>query len=69
MNPKDIKKYGLIEGKWVKVTQGNQSSIFECVKDNNILPGTVYVARGLVRSEKLGAAYGPVELRNLSAAQ
>ena len=67
VHEQDVKRHGLIEGKWVKVTQGNQSGIFACVTDNNVLPGTVYIPRGLPRSEKLGAYFGQVQLKNLSA--
>ena len=68
INPSDIQKYGLIEGKWVKVIQGEEGGIFQCVSDDNILPGTVHITRALPRSEKLGAVFGPVELKNLSVA-
>ena len=67
-NAADIESHDLVAGKWVKVIQGDDSGIFQCVLDNNILPGTVYIPRGLPRSEKLGALYGPVELKNLSVA-
>jgi len=66
VNAFDIEKYGLVEGKWVKVIQGDESGIFQCVLDNKVLPGTVYIPRALPRSEKLGALYGSVELKNLS---
>lgn len=66
INSADIEKHNLVAGKWVKVTQGNNSAILECVLDNNVLPGTVCIPRGLPRSEKLGAPNGPVELKNLS---
>ena len=66
VNEYDVKRHGLIEGKWVKVSQGDLSGIFACVTDNNVLPGTVYIPRGLSRSEKLGAFYGEVQLKNLS---
>ncbi len=64
----DVEKHGLIEGKWVKVTQGDDSSIFKCVINNDILPGTVHIPRGLPRSEKLGGVFAVVELKNLSVA-
>ena len=69
VNAQDVERFGLIEGKWVKVTQGDGSGIFQCVTNNDIQPGTIYIARGLVRSEKLGAIYGPVQLKNLSVAE
>ena len=62
----DIYKWGLLEGKWVRVTQDDGKSILKCVADDSVMPGTVCVSRGLARSEKLGAAFGPVELKNLS---
>ena len=67
VHEQDVKRHGLVEGKWVKVSQGDQSGIFACVTDNNVLPGTVYIPRGLPRSEKLGAYFGQVQLKNLSA--
>ncbi len=67
VHEQDVKRHGLIEGKWVKVSQGDQSGIFACVTDNSVLPGTVYIPRGLPRSEKLGAYFGQVQLKNLSA--
>ena len=67
VNEYDVKRHGLIEGKWVKVSQGDLSGIFACVTDNNVLPGTIYIPRGLSRSEKLGAFFGQVQLKNLSA--
>ena len=68
VNNIDVEKHGLIEGKWVKVTQGDDSSIFKCVINNDVLPGTVHIPRGLPRSEKLGGVYAAVELKNLSVA-
>lgn len=68
VNATDVEKYGLLEGKWVKVSQGEDSSIFKCVVNNDILPGTVHIPTGLPRSEKLGSAYAVVELKNLSVA-
>lgn len=67
VHEQDVRRHGLVEGKWVKVSQGDQSGIFACVTDNNVLPGTVYIPRGLPRSEKLGAYFGQVQLKNLSA--
>lgn len=66
VNAQDVEHFGLNEGKWVKVTQGEQSGIFQCVTDNKIQPGTIYIARSLPRSEKLGAVYGPVLVKNIS---
>ncbi len=68
INSIDVEKHGLIEGKWVKVSQDEDSSIFKCVINNKIEPGTVYIPRGLPRSEKLGGVYAPVQLKNLSVA-
>ena len=62
----DVRKYGLLEGKWVRVTQDGEKSILKCVTNNDLTPGTVYIPRGLKRSEKLGALFGSVELKNLS---
>ena len=62
----DVKRFGLIEGKWVRVTQDGGKSILKCVVNNNLIPGTVCIPRGLTRSEKLGALFGSVELKNLS---
>ncbi len=64
----DIEKYNLVEDKWVKVVQGEQSGIFKCVQNNNVLPGTALILRALPRSETMGAIYGPVTLVNLSVA-
>ena len=66
INSSDIKKYNLVAGKWVKVIQGEESGIFQCIADDNVLPGSIYIERALPRSEKLGAITGPVELKNLS---
>ena len=68
INSTDIEKYGLVAGKWVKVIQGDANGIFQCIVDDNVLPGTIYIPRALPRSEKLNAFYGPVELKNLSVA-
>jgi NADH-quinone oxidoreductase subunit G len=68
VNSIDVEEHGLLEGKWVKVTQGEDSGIFKCVTNNNIQVGTVYIPRGLPRSEKLGGAYAAVQLKNLSVA-
>ena len=67
MHSDDAERCGLTAGEPVKVTQANAggmvtSSILTCVIDNTVLPGTVYIARGLPGSETLGAVYGPVEL-------
>ena len=64
--PVMVKRLGLIEGKWVRVTQDGGKSILKCVVNNDLMPGTVCIPRGLVRSEKLGALFGSVELKNLS---
>ena len=66
INQHDIDKYGLHVDGWVRVTQGEDKSILKCVMDNNLLPGTAYIANGLVRSEKLGAAFGSIKVKNLS---
>jgi NADH-quinone oxidoreductase subunit G len=68
INHIDVEKHGLLEGKWVKVTQGEESGIFKCVTNNNIQVGTVYIPRGLPRSEKLGGVYAALQLKNLSVA-
>tara|TARA_R110002049_G_scaffold252263_1_gene426722 strand:- start:18119 stop:20515 length:2397 start_codon:yes stop_codon:yes gene_type:complete len=68
VNAADVEKFGLIEGKWAKVTQGENSSILKCVVNDEVLPGTVHIPRGLARSEKLGSVYAAVELKNLSVA-
>ncbi|MDW3095093.1 MAG: NADH-quinone oxidoreductase subunit NuoG [Gammaproteobacteria bacterium] len=68
VNVIDVEKHGLIEGKWVKVSQGDYSGIFKCVINNDILPGTVHIPRGLPRSEKLSGFFVAVELKNLSVA-
>ncbi len=68
VHPFDIEKFGLIAGKWVKVSQDNNSSILQCVMNTNILPGTVYIPRGLPRSEKLDGVNMQVQLKNLSVA-
>ena len=68
VNAIDVEKHGLIEGKWVKVSQGEDSGIFKCVVNNTIVPGTVHIPTGLPRSEKLGSVYAAVELKNLSVA-
>jgi len=68
INEIDINRFALVEDKWVKVTQGEESGIFKCVRDDNVLPGTVVIPRALPRSEKMGPIYGPVELKNLSVA-
>ena len=68
INRSDVEKHGLLEGKWVKVIQGEESSIFKCVINDNIQSGTVYIPRGLPRSEKLAGVYAPVQLENLSVA-
>lgn len=65
INDIDVEKHGLIEGNWVKVTQGERSSILQCVINNKIQDGTVYISRGLPRSEKLGGVYAAVQLQNL----
>ncbi len=62
----DVAKFGLLEGKWVRVTQDGEKSILKCVVNNDLMPGTVCIMRGLPRSEKLGAVFSPVELKNLS---
>lgn len=62
----DVKRFGLLAGKWVRVTQDGEKSILKCVINNELIPGTVHIPRGLKRSEKLGAIFGPVELKNLS---
>ncbi|MFK8026666.1 MAG: NADH-quinone oxidoreductase subunit NuoG [Gammaproteobacteria bacterium] len=68
INHIDVEKHGLIDGKWVKVSQGEESGIFKCVINDNVQPGTVHIPRGLPRSEKLGGVYAPVQLKNLSVA-
>ncbi|MFK7794720.1 MAG: NADH-quinone oxidoreductase subunit NuoG [Gammaproteobacteria bacterium] len=68
VNAIDVDKYGLVEDGWVKVSQEEDSSIFKCVVNNNIVPGTVHIPTGLPRSEKLGSTYAVVELKNLSVA-
>jgi NADH-quinone oxidoreductase subunit G len=68
INRIDVEKHGLIDGKWVKVSQGQDSSIFKCVINNNVQVGTVYIPRGLPRSEKLGGVFDAVQLKNLSVA-
>ena len=68
INRIDVEKHGLLEGKWVKVTQGEDSSILQCVINDNIQAGTVYIPRGLPRSEKLGGVFASVQLKNLSVA-
>ena len=69
MHSDDVKRLGFMAGAWVKVTQADASGIFKCVIDNTVLAGTVYIARGLPRSEQLGAVYGPVELERAVVAQ
>ena len=66
VHPNDIHKWSLLEGKWVRVTQNGEKSILKCVASEDIIPGTVCIPRGLSRSEKLGAIFGPIELKNLS---
>ena len=66
INQHDIDKYGLHVDGWVRVTQGEDKSILKCVMDNNLLPGSAYIANGLVRSEKLGTAFGSIKVKNLS---
>ena len=66
VHPADIYKWSLLEGKWVRVTQNGEKSILKCVASEDVIPGTVCIPRGLARSEKLGAIFGPVELKNLS---
>ena len=68
VNRVDVEKHGLLEGKWVKVTQGEDSSILQCVINDNIQAGTVYIPRGLPRSEKLGGVFASVQIKNLSVA-
>ena len=66
VHPDDIYKWSLLEGKWVRVTQNGEKSILKCVASEDMIPGTVCIPRGLSRSEKLGAIFGQVELKNLS---
>ena len=66
VHPNDIYKWSLLEGKWVRVTQDGEKSILKCVASEDVMPGTVCIPRGLSRSEKLGAIFGRVELKNLS---
>ena len=66
VHPEDIYKWSLLEGKWVRVTQDGEKSILKCVANEDLIPGTVCIPRGLSRSEKLGAVFGRVELKNLS---
>ena len=66
MHSADVKKYGLIVEKWVRVTQDGEKSILKCVVNDDLKPGTAYIPRGLVRSEKLGALFGQIELKSLS---
>lgn len=62
----DVHKLGLSVGKWVRVTQDGEKSILKCVINDEVVPGTACIPRGLSRSEKLGAVFGSVELKNLS---
>ena len=68
VNRSDVEKHGLIEDRWVKVSQGEDSGIFKCVINNNIQSGTVHIPRGLPRSEKLCGFYAAVQIKNLSVA-